>query len=190
MQPNQNPYDFILNSGQQYRPDNKKKRILLVAVIGAVLLVVFMVVFSLLFSGGKGSAETLLTVAQQQTELIRVAEDGTDKARGPLAQNLAITTKLSVASAQKDLLEYMKKQRLKAGPKQLALGRSDQTDAALTAAEQNNRYDEEFTKIIEQQLAAYQASLQTAFNQTSSKAGKDLLSAAYTQAGLLLSKPQ
>lgn len=191
-QQNQNPYDFILNAGQgpQRGGPSKAKRILIVAVLGMLLLTIGIVVMGLLSSAGKEGRQTLLSIAQQQEELVRVADMGTQKARSPIAQNLAITTKLSIASAQKDLLDYMRAQGIKTGPKELALGKNSKTDDELTAAEQNNRYDEALTATLQKQLNAYQNSLRKAHSEAAGKSGKELLSTAYNHAGLLLNKPE
>jgi lipopolysaccharide export LptBFGC system permease protein LptF len=192
-QPNQNPYEFIL-SGPPQKPGfgggSQKKRILIVAAGGAVLLMVFMLVFSLIFSGGKGSTETLLSIARQQSELIRVANEGAQRARGPQAQNLAMTTKLSLTSAQQDLQAYIKSQGIKVKQKELAAPPNSRTDAELTAAEQDNRFDEAFTALMQQQLTAYQAALKQAYDETSSRSGRQVLSDSHAQVELLLGKPQ
>lgn len=195
MQPNEpqnpgNPYDFILGGPPAPRQGrSRKKRIIITAAGGGVLLTLIMIVFSLLASSGKGSVETLVSIAQQQNEIVRIAEDGNKKARGATAQNLAITTKLSISSAQKDLLAYAKNQGIKINPDKLAETKDSKTDEQLKSAEQNNRYDETFTKVVTQQLTAYQASLRKAYNETSSQSGKSVLTSASKQIELLIATP-
>ena len=196
MQPDNNPYDFFMGGGPPQKQSfasgagsSIKKRIMIVAIGGAIFILIIIIAFSLLF-GGKGSGvETLLSIAKQQTELIRIAEAGSTKARGTVAQNLAITTKLSVSTSQQELLAYMKKQGLTADPKELLPVKNAKTDEALTAAEQNNRYDETFTQIIKEELTKYQAAIKKAHTETTSQTGKQILTGAFDHAGILLNEP-
>jgi hypothetical protein len=160
------------------------QRILVAAIGGGILLITIIVVMSLLF-GGSGSP-TLLKVAQAQTELIRVSQLGSQKATSPSARALAVTTLLSVETAQKETVDKLKEQGQKTNDKLLGETKNSQTDAALTAAAQNNRYDETFRQIMESQLAEYQNLLQTAFNESKGASLKQTLSSHYSQAGLLI----
>lgn len=166
-----------------------KKRILVVAVLVFVLITAAIVVSALISNASKGKTETLLKVAQQQAELIRVAELGSAKAKGPVAQNLAITTKLSLLTDQKSLTTYIGKQGLKTTPALLAGGKDSKTDTQLTNAEQTNRFDEVFLDIMQRDLAEYQSSLQKAFNETEGKSGKEVLTNAFNNTKLLVNKP-
>lgn len=192
--PPQNPYEFIMNSGEQSKKTllpgggNTKQRIMLVGGGGAVLLIVFMVIFSLLMGGNKGNEQVLIGLAQQQTELVRVAAIGVTKAKSPNTQNLAITTQLSVSSAQKDLLTLIKKQKIKLDPKILTQTKNTKTDTQLTAAEQDNRFDETFTLVLQQQLSAYALALKNAFNESTGINTRQALSEAAKNAELLTPK--
>jgi len=190
MQPNQAPgndYDFILSGGQQSRPyqnpGDKKKRILMVVAGGALLLMVFAIVFSLIFGGGGTATERLVSLARQQTELMRVADIGVEKARGSDAQNLAAIVKLSVGSNQQELIPLIDR---KLPAKELALGENAKTDELLTTAEQNNRFDEAFTELMTQELADYQAALKQAFDASSSASTKKVLNTAYQNTQTIL----
>jgi hypothetical protein len=190
MQPNQMPgndYDFILGGGQSpgsyQNPGDKKKRLLVVLGGGAVLLMVFAIVFSLIFGGGDKNTAALVSLAQRQTELMRVADIGIEKSRGSASQNLAVTTKLSVASSQNELLPLVGR---KVPPKELSLNQNSKIDEQLTAAEQNNRFDEEFTEIINSELTDYAGALQQAIDATPGKATRAALLSAYQNTQLLL----
>lgn len=188
MQP-QNQYDFITNPGKPPKkpllPTGNSMQARIFIVLGGVLvlLIVGILVATLISSSGKGQKETLLKAAQQQTELIRVSKTGIDNARSPAARNLAVTTNLTLQSDQKALLTHVK-----ASQKQLALSKDTKTDIALTTAEQSNKFDEVFTETIQSQLAAYQKTLKTAYDGTSSKSLKTSLSEQYTHAGTLIGK--
>lgn len=200
MDPNQqpsggNPYEFIMSSGQPSKstissPDggDMRRRILIAAIAGSFLIIAAILVFTFLSNSNKGNEETLLTIAKQQAELIRIGEAGTTKAKGPAAQNLAITTKLSISTVQKDFLSFAGKQGVKIDPKAIASPNA-KNDSELSVAEQNNKYDEVLTAMINKQLTDYTASLKKAYNETESKSGKEVLSNAFQQAELLLGKP-
>lgn len=191
-QPNGDPYSFIFETGTPVKNSfsgaggsGTKKRILIAAIIGGVLLLVFAIAFSVLLGGSKGNTETLATIYKQQGALIQLAETGMPKAKGPIARNLAATTKLSMITAQKDVLAHMKKQGYKGDVKLLAPVKDSKIDALLLAAEQNNRYDETLTQIIGQQLATYQSTIKKAYDGAADNTGKQLLSTMFKQTGLL-----
>ena len=85
-------------------------------------------------------------------------------------------------------MAFITKQGRKLPAKELAFGKNSKTDELLTAAEQNNRFDEAFTEVITKQLADYEASLQQATATTNSKAGKEVLTTAYRDTQTLLGK--
>jgi hypothetical protein len=188
MQPHPD-YDFIVNANHTpKRPlvpgGNSKRGRIIIAVSGIVLLfIIASLVMVMLASSGNSQKETLLKTAQQQAELIRVSKIGVDKARDPAARNLAITTNLSLQSDQTTLLSHVK-----LSTKEIALGKNTKTDIDLTTAEQSNRFDEVFTATIQTELAAYQKTLKTAYDQASSKKLKASLSDLYTHAGVLNTK--
>src|SRR3990167_2153846 len=129
-------YGFILDPSQQTKKTmlpsgNKKQRILIVLTGGAILLVLTVVGFSLIFGGG--SSEQSLQLAQKHTELIRIAQIGTEKAKDSKAKNLAITTKLTLQSSQPKVLKITNQ---KAESKALLAGKNESTDKSLTEAEQ------------------------------------------------------
>lgn len=188
-----NPYEFITNSGQPQKPGllggpSFKRRLLIVVGGGLVLLLVFIILFSVIFGSGGGNTDQLKALAQEQQEIARVAEIGNLKAKSPNNKALAITTKLSVQTDQNQLTTLLEKQGIKLNSKDLALKKDADTDATLTQAEQNNRFDEVFAQIMDEKLAVYQKSLQAAY-QNSSKNTKSILDSSYKSAGLLVAMP-
>lgn len=192
--PQQNPYDFIMNSGQ---PQPKKtfglpgggskiQRILLIAGGGAIVLLILVMVLSMISSGGKEQGQRLLGIAQQQTEIVRVTALARDKARTSSAQTLAATTSITIQSSQNDIAELLKKSGVKADAKILAGKVNGKTDATLEAATQNNRYDEVFTELIVAELKNYQANLKEAYDSSSNKTQKEVLEAAFVSTATLL----
>lgn len=150
-----------------------------------VLLLIVVTVFALLFSGGGGNREQLVRLAQRHTEIIRIAEIGSEKSKGTEARNLAVTTRLSLQSSKSSLLEAVQKTG-KVGNEELSAGRDQEVDADLEAAERNNRFDEVFIEVLSGHLTEYRAELQSAFTDSSNKNSKKVYSDIFGQVGALL----
>jgi len=190
--PPQPDYDFILNHGAN-KPkspllpklgNSKKQRWLMIGAGGGLLLIILLLLFSAVFGGNKN--QSLLEVAQAQQELIRVSTLGASKNSSAAARNLAVTTKLTIETNQKEMIDQLKKQGQKTNTKLLDAKKNTQTDATLTQAAQDNRYDEIFTQQVQQQLMDYQQQLKAAYDGTSSKSLKQLLNNEFAEAGLLI----
>lgn len=193
--PGHNPYDFILNPEKpQKKPTvplagagNSMMQRIAIAGGGLVILIIVAVVgMSLLTSGSKEKTASLLSIAQYQTELVRVATDASTKATSISAQNLAQDIQASVLSDNNELLAYMKNNGQKVDPKQLTLKRSKSTDTTLTTAKENNTYDIAFKEIIQSDLGSYMTALKKAYDANPGPKGKTLLSEQYDSAELLL----
>lgn len=182
-------YDFIFNPDQQQKkklpiPGSKKGRIITVAVIAAVLVMAGSIVAGIISNAGKADTEALVTAARQQQELIRISKLGIEKAKTGEAKNIAVTTLLALESEQDDMQAAIKTAGL--NPKKVLVGSADtKTTQALTAAEQNNRFDEEFLKVMTASLTAYQKSVKAAYDGATSTKLKAALSAQYKSANTL-----
>jgi hypothetical protein len=153
---------------------------------GLVLLLILVIVFvSILTSGGKEKTQDLLTIAQEQTELIRVATDGTTHATTQPMQNLAQNVQASITSDNVALLAYMKNTGQKVAPKQLVLKHNNTTDTTLTTAQENSTYDSAFKDVIQTDLDAYGAALHKAIDANPGPKGKAILTQQYEAAKLL-----
>lgn len=197
---NANQYDFIMNPGQKPKrsllPGGKQKWIILAAG-GLIVVMVVMILGTLLFGGGGGnsSSDQLLKVVKQQREIIRVSENGMNKAGGTEAKKLAGTTKLVVTTDNADLLSYLQRQKVKVDSKQLASTPSEKsaqakTDNELETAELNGRFDEVFLRIMTSLLEEYQKALASAHNTSENKNTKELLTKQSDNVPLLLDKKE
>lgn len=192
--PQQNPYDFIMNDAPQHPKapfslpvgKGKTQRILLLgggALIGIVLL--FML-FSIFFGGG-GKSQELLTIAQEQVEILRVAELAKNEkaVRNSTTQALAANTSISVQSSHQQVLVLLKKAKVKTNDKILAQKKNSKTDATLVAAARNNNYDEVFTAELQKLLTQYRNDLKKLYP-SASKSQKPVLEAAFKGTVILL----
>ena len=194
--PGGNPYQFIVDSEQGKKRglttfgSSKQSRIFIVLGGLFALLVIGVIIASLISSAANAGKADLLKVAQKQAELVRVSKIGVDRAKGASAKNLATTVNLSLQSDQSTLVASLKAAGVKVSAKELALGKNPNTDTALTAAEQANKFDDVFIQTIQAQLIDYQRSLKTAFDKSDSKKLQQTLSTQFETAGLLATAKQ
>jgi hypothetical protein len=185
----QTPYDFFLKDQPKLKKDlslgggSLKKRLLIAGVGVVVLLMVLIVFMSLVFGGNKGVNQQLLELAQEQTEIVRVADVGVTKSRGAAAKNLAITTKYSVTTSLNELLSLLKK---KANGKELGLKKNSRTDQTLDSAATNDNFDEVFTETLQTSLKAYRTNAKKIYDASSGQKTKKVLADAYNGVSVLL----
>jgi hypothetical protein len=187
------PYEFIMNPAKPPKrpiiPVKGGSLVRRIAVVGGglVLLIIVGVVFAaILGSSGKEKTESLLTIAQDQTELIRVSTEASSHTTSLSAQNLAQGVQAAVTSDRGELLAYMNKNGQKPKPAQLAEKHSKTTDTTLQTALENNTYDIAFKDIVQSDLDAYMTALKKAYDANPGPNGKKLLSKQYDSAVLLL----
>ena len=186
----QQQYDFIFNDGKPVKKSlipggGSKKNRLIIAGVGAVILIMLIVIIAgLINNASKGDTSALVSAAKQQQELIRVADIGIDKAKTQAAKNIAITTKLALASQQTEMQAAITTAGLNS-KKVLTGSKNTETDSKLTTAEQNNRFDEEFLGIMSTSLTEYQKTVKTAYDNATSKKLKTALTTQYKSANTL-----
>jgi hypothetical protein len=193
---NQTPYDFIVNQDANnkhtatYSKRNNTstaKRVIFVLGGGTILILIAVIFYSFLGSANKGSAQTLLSLAQQQHEIIRVAGLGlVEPTATPDTKNLAITTQLSMQSSQTAILKLIRGKSVKSLTKSLGIKKNPQTDAQLTLAAQNGVYNKTFVQILDTELGTYSNSLQAVFLSTKSASQKQVLQNSFNGVSLLL----
>lgn len=195
MQPDQNPapdYNFIMSPNTSPRKSlfggaSKKQSLLIKLAAAGIVLMLLLLIISTLFSGGGSPTEKMISLAQQQTEIIRLADKGASDATKSEIKNYATTVQLSIITSQKELTKIITGNGGKADAKTLALGKNSKTDDELTAAKQANRYDEVFNEILKKHLSTYQEDVKEVFDQTSSKNDKAVMSGLFNRAKVLTS---
>jgi hypothetical protein len=195
--PSQNPYDFIMNSGQPTKPGktpgakpqggNGMMQKIIVVVGGMfILVIVGIVVFSLISSAGKAGVTAIRNLAHDQAEIIRVSDLGVTGAKSSNAKDLAATTALVVRTQQQRTIKLLTLRGEKIVPKELTAKKNEATDAELKTAELNNRYDEALTQYLTTTLGRYQAAVKLAYDANTGVNDRSVLGAAFTDAGLIL----
>jgi hypothetical protein len=193
--PSQNPYDFIMNSGQPQMPGKmprmtnggggQRQRILFVAIAGFIVLILGIIVFNILSSAGKGNTTLLKNLAAEQTELIRVSDLALTKAKSTKARNLAATATITVRTMKQRTTKLLSLKGIEVVPKELNAKLNEKTDDALDAAEQANRYDEVYIEYMLGALATYQNNLKAAYDVNTETNDRDVLSAAFSSTALI-----
>ncbi len=143
---------------------------------------------SLLSSAGQGQTQALIGLAQDQTELLRVATIGVEKRSSTNTKNFATTAKLSLQTAQNETLATLKASGHKLSAKDLALKKDVATDTQLEEAANNNNFDAVFIKTMQDSLQTYAARLQTMYKTSKSAAEKQLLQNDFNSVSRLLGK--
>jgi hypothetical protein len=154
-----------------------------------VLLILFSIVKGLL--GGGSNLTPFISIAQDQQELIHLTTNATQQqsqgqSMTTIDQNFAITSQLSITSAQAAIIKYMATNGKKVNTKTLSLRINTATDTQLTGSAAAGNYDQTFQAIMKDKLVAYSNGLKQAYKQTSGPKGRTLLADDYRQAQLLL----
>ncbi len=183
-------YEFIMNPTQPGRPKfsgsgSTVKRVA-IAGGGLVILLIAFAIVSSLFKGSGFNVVPFTAVAQDQTELARVAVIGTTKVTSQAMSNFAYNTKYSMATSTYQLVTYLDTNKKKLDAKEILLKHSTLTDTELTSALANGNFDEEFASIMQKDLATYSNDLKAAYATNPGPKGQALLSAQYKGAQLLI----
>jgi hypothetical protein len=189
----QGNYDFILSDPQvpkrklfnSSKPSTSK---ILIIAGGSVVLIVLIVIISSLFLGKGNDSASLVTLAEQQNELVRVSTKGVPDVAQQSTKNLATNIEFTLTSDQKQLLSYLSSIHTKVNPKSLLLKENLLTDKQLTNAVAIDTIDTVFIQIMQTQLTSYQQSLKQVYDKSSKTSEKQILNNAYSNAKLLLAE--
>jgi hypothetical protein len=180
-----NPYDFLQDKPAPKKPllrlpsgGSKTGRIIVVLVGVVLMIVIGMVLMTVLNAPSRAAANDLVLAAQQQQELIRVAEIGEKEAVAPDTKNLAVNIKLTLKTDQPKLQAIVNKAK-KLDAKILAAGRDSKTDSTLNSARQANRFDEVFQTTIKKELTDYMTTLKRVHDNSSNTTNKQVLTEQY-----------
>jgi len=194
-QPYHQQFDFIMSpnapkqGGVPFMSGNKRLRVALLAV-GA--LVILAIIGSLLSSLTKPKFDSagLVSITQRQAEIVRIANIAATTSNSSTTLNSAYTIKLSVGSAEQQLVTYLGKNHVKVTPALLALKKDKQTDSQLSNAVSSSTFDSTFTDIMQTQLTTYQKALKAAYTANPGPTGRKLLTTDYNSVDLLLKQLQ
>lgn len=165
-----------------------------IAVIlgGILVLLILFVIIRGIFSSGGGNTAAMITVAQDQQELVHLSTNALEQlgnqeaALSTANQNFTTTTQATMTSAQSQLLTYLKNNGIKVNAKVLTQSISTTTDQQLKSASTNSTYNSTYKQVMTDKLKDYQTDLQQAYKAAPGPKGRELLNQQYDGAGLLL----
>lgn len=183
-------YDFIMNPGKPPQrgftlPGNSKtQRAIIVAVGVIVLIMLFSFTSSFFNKESNAQKDRLLKLAQTQYEIVRVANEANRKISDKNLLYKSSTVQASVESSQNEIISALKNRGKKVKTKQINL-KNPQDDATLKQGDQNGRYDQTYSQLLNKQLADYQSELQAVYN-SGNKTEKNIALSANNQIKLIL----
>ncbi len=194
--PEQNPYGFIMDDKPTQKqspfklPGGGSKASKIAILVGGLffLLIIGWMLLSLIGGGSKAQTEKLLDIAQQQTEIIRVAKiaDNSKAIRQTSTRNLAVSTAQIVESDNKQIIQVMANNKAQPKAKELNATADKKTDALLESATSNNTFDESFDQIFTTLLVNYQKTVKDAYDSSSSQSEKQALEVSFNNIAILI----
>jgi hypothetical protein len=190
--PSSNPYEFITNPAKPPKPKtgplggNSIVGIIIAVVASAIALIIVVVIIMNIAFSGKGNFNSMIKVAQTQTELARVAALGKQGLSDSNVAGAAVNTRLTMLTQQQRVVTYLGTNSQKVDSKRLALLKDTTVDKQFQTAKATSTFDLVFTQVMRQQLVDYAAVLKNAHKQAPGNEARKLLAADYEQTALLL----
>lgn len=160
-------------------------RLLVVVGIVFIVIVLFGFIFRMVGSNPNFDKASMLSIAQDQTELIRLTSLGTESSTSQKLKNFSVTARMSLKSDQQQLLTYLSESGYSPDPKQLPLKQDPATDNQLSAAVSSSTFDVTYDGIMERALQNYMTNLSNAYDSSGENTQK-VLKSNYNHANLLL----
>lgn len=187
----QNPYNFIMDTDHKRKkrlvtkPKSFYSRLFWVVGGGLIAIIAIIGVSSFINSAQNEKTSKILSLVSEQQEIIRVADLGVIGSKNSSIQAWAETTKLSVASQQKTLTTYLKKNNVSSEMLAINSKINKNTDASLKTATSDNRFDDAFTTTLKTLLTDYVNNLKNDYDGAGAN-GKKILSDSYKSTVQLL----
>lgn len=163
-----------------------------IALIGGALLLILIIGVTIKSVTTKPSGTSyFLAVAQDQQAILHVA--GATAIQQNIATttlNSAVTVNASMTSALSNLSAYLKSSGIKVSTAQLNAKISATTDTQLTNAVSAGTYESTYATVMDSLLQTYSKDLKIAYSHASGPKGRELLSAQYNDAQLLIAQPK
>lgn len=158
---------------------------IILAGAGMLAFLVLILVLRAIVGGG-GNAAVLISVVQDQQEIIHLAENASnEQSLSSKNRNFAATAQLAVASSQSQLIGYLTAGGKKIDEKQLNLKVSPTTDEQLVASASTGTYNQTFEEVMRSKIDEYGRDLQKAYEENKGPKGRAILTDSYKQAELM-----
>jgi hypothetical protein len=191
----QNQYNFIDNSSSnlpeaKLAVNDKKHRIIMVAIGAAIILVIAIVLLIVFSAAGSKDKVNLIKVAAVQQEIIDIAATGQTDIRDAKLSQQSSSTNAVVTSQNQELQIYMGKIGLKKVAKDIAAVQDFSHKNTLKEAKANGTFDTKFSEILSQRVDKYKINLKTAYSATSNTSLKKQLGDDYSAMNVLFPTPE
>lgn len=150
--------------------------------------VVFMIVagFAInIFYGDKTNIQGIVSLTQQQQEIIRISGKITDST-SQATKNAAISTQATITTHQAEWILFLGQRDRKVPAKELSMKQNLATDRRLSQATATSTFDIAFKQVMRAQLEEYAAALKAAHAKASGQKEKALLAEDYNEVQILL----
>lgn len=179
MQPQQNQYDFILdpknNSKGPQLLQNPKNKIIVSVIFVMVVLIIIIIGINIITSIGKQSNDDILEVYAYQTEIIRVSELGLDSINDPTLRGQVATLSSFIKTDSSNTRSFLSKNGVELKPELVASKKNTSLDEELERASAINRFDEIFSKELDELIASYKSSLRLSAQAGSTPARENVI---------------
>lgn len=188
--PNQNNLGFIMSPEQPKRSfgtnffDGSKKSFFILIGVAVGFFILLFIIYEIFKPAG--IQPVLAKVVASQQEITRIANEASGQANSQSTKNFAVTTSLSLASQENQLLSLMKANGMGVTKNQIALAHDSGADSTLQQAIQASNFDPVFVGILQGKLKGYQSLLKQTYNQTNSPIIRTQFANDYQGATLLL----
>lgn len=183
------PYEFIMHPEKpkrQFNFGNSTGQRAMIVAGGAFILIVIAIVLASLFNQGTGEQRRrLVQLAQTQNEIIRISELADKESTDIPTRSRAITVKSTLSTDQQEVLALLSARGTELKGKDLSGLENPATDKQLEQASANDRFDNEFSQILNRQLKDYQKMLKKAHD-AGTVAEKQRLATDYLEVSILL----
>jgi hypothetical protein len=189
-QPN---YDFIYNdppkktSNSSFKlPGLPKPALILVGLVGVLLIVI--IIAAIIPRGGLDK-QTYVAIVGRSQEINRISTAVSPQTKNTDTLSMIATTQAALTSDNNTIINFLAKNNVKVGEKDLAVYRSSTTDSQMQSASQNGTLDSTYLAYLKDQLNKYQVDLLTAYK-AGDKTTKQTLTGPFNSTTALLKSPQ
>lgn len=194
MEPQNNPYDFIMNAPKKRRNfinlqgNNKKQRLLQMVILVGVLVVISAGLFFVLQLGSKKDSTQLFQLSASQQDLMAMINNYSSNVRDQKLLNDSATIYSVIVTQNKEISEYMSKHSLGKSAKQIAGYRNNQYEKVLKDALATGKFEESYTALLANRLDGYRTIIRSIYASTGDKKLKTIMSNDYSQLSNLMSE--
>lgn len=162
-------------------------RTVVLALGGTFIVMIILAVILNSVGVKKINTEDLVNLAQVQTEVIRISQQGAATSRQS-TRALGTTVEYTLKTQRQQVSTLLIKHNRELGKKELTLKQNANTDKQLKAAKATSTFDLVYAQVMERLLQSYARELQTTLGKAATKSERELLSSYNQQVQLLLTQ--